>query len=412
MNRQSPARHYKKLVPSLILILNGIQFLSHPSKADPILLAFVFAVYLAFIWVIPFVASAAVNLVIFIGLWLLTVFLWAVSGQEQGAAYFLIVFLMVYAAFRLSSRLSLIFTACLIGGNIVLLSTHGGDLDTIIGNISIIIGLYVFFSSMRFRREARKEAERNHAELAKMHLQLEQAHEELQKAHTELQEASVLSLRYAVLEERTRIARDIHDSIGHELTSVIVQLQSLPYILKSSKENSEKVIQNVLSVARDCLQEVRSVVHQMGRSESMVGLTALRGLIHQVKERSGLHVSLDTAGLSKESWPQNVSETIYRILQEALTNTIRHAHASQAAAVISNDETHLYVTISDDGQFTGHLTYGFGLTGMKERAEKAGGSLSLSAIQPSGLKIELALPLTTTNKEQKDEQRQNTRCTS
>ncbi|WBC25283.1 two-component system sensor histidine kinase YxjM [Bacillus subtilis] len=406
MNRQTPARHYyKKLVPSLILILNCIQFLSHPAKADPILLAFVFAVYLAFIWVIPYVASAAVHLSIFVGLWLLTVFLWAVSGQEQGAAFFLLVFLMVYAAIKLPARLSLIFTACLIGGNILLLSSHGGSLNTIISNFSIMIGLYVFFSSMRFRREARREAERNHAELAKMHVQLEHAHKELQKAHAELQEASVLSLRYAVLEERTRIARDIHDSIGHELTSVIVQLQSLPYILKSSKEDSENVIQNVLSVARECLQEVRSVVHQMGRSESMVGLTALRGLIHQVEERSGLHVSLDTAGLSEESWPPNVSETIYRILQEALTNINRHADASHAAAVISNDKSHLYVTITDEGQFTGSLTYGFGLTGMKERAEKAGGSLTFSAVQPSGLKIELSLPLTTTHKEQKDEQR-------
>lgn len=295
MNRQSPARHYKKLVPSLILILNCIQFLSHPSGTDPILIAFVFTVYLAIIWIIPYVASAAVHLSIFIGLWLLTVYLWAVSGHEQGAAFFLIVFLMVYAAIKLPARLSLICAVCLIGGNVFFLHfVFDSSWDDIVSNISIMIGLYVFFSSMRFRREARREAERSHAELAKMHVQLEQAHEELQKAHAELQEASVLSLRYAVLEERTRIARDIHDSIGHELTSVIVQLQSLPYILKSSEEDSEKVIQNVLSVARECLQEVRSVVHQMGRSESMVGLTALRGLIHQVEERSGLHVSLDT----------------------------------------------------------------------------------------------------------------------
>lgn len=83
MNGQTPARHYKKLVPSLILILNCIQFLSHPTKADPILLAFVFAVYFAFIWVIPYVASAAVHLSIFVGLWILTVFLWAVSPMQK-----------------------------------------------------------------------------------------------------------------------------------------------------------------------------------------------------------------------------------------------------------------------------------------------------------------------------------------
>ncbi|MCI4170600.1 sensor histidine kinase, partial [Bacillus spizizenii] len=86
--------------------------------------------------------------------------------------------------------------------------------------------------------------------------------------------------------------------------------------------------------------------------------------------------SLDSAGLSEEYWPLNVSETIYRTLQEALTNIISHAHAAHAAAVISNDETLLYVTITDNGHFTGNLTCGFGLTGMKDRAEKAGGSLS------------------------------------
>ncbi len=241
MNGLSPARHYKKLVPSLILILNCIQFLSHPAKADPILLAFVFAMYLAFIWVIPYVASAAVHLSIFVGLWLLTVFLWAVSGQEQGAAFFLLVFLMVYAAIKLPARLSLIFTVCLIGGNVFFLYTvFDTSWDDIVSNISIMIGLYVLFSSMRFRREARKEAERNHAELAKMHVQLEHAHQELQKAHAELQEASVLSLRYAVLEERTRIARDIHDSIGHELTSVIVQLNLFPISSKAARRIQKK----------------------------------------------------------------------------------------------------------------------------------------------------------------------------
>lgn len=89
MNGQTPARHYyKKLVPSLILILNCIQFLSHPAKADPILLAFVFAVYLAFIWIIPYVASTAVSLSIFIGLWLLTDFFWAVSGKSREPPFF------------------------------------------------------------------------------------------------------------------------------------------------------------------------------------------------------------------------------------------------------------------------------------------------------------------------------------
>ncbi|MEC3607684.1 sensor histidine kinase [Bacillus glycinifermentans] len=395
MVRQFSARHYRPLLPSSILIANLIQSLSSPANADPLFTAAVFALYVAAVWIIPRLTPIPALLSIFASLWLSASLLWIVSGHEQGSALFLMAFLTVYVSSKLPGRLSAIFVAFLVISNSLLVfSVYHSGLGVLIDNAAVITGLYILFTSFRIRKEARQETERNHAKLAHMHKELEKAHAELQQAHLELKEASVLSLRYAVLKERTRIARDIHDSIGHELTSVIVQLQSLPYVLKGSAENPEKVIQNVLTVARGCLGEVRSVVHQMGKCEAMVGLAAIRGLIHQTGERSDLAISLDTYGLQEESWPQNVSETVYRVLQEPLTNILRHAGASRADIVLSNDECRLNMTVSDDGEFSGDLTFGFGLTGMKERAEQAGGSFFIKALQPSGMQVELQLPLT------------------
>ena len=79
---------------------------------------------------------------------------------------------------------------------------------------------------------------------------------------------------FAVLEERSRISRDLHDSIGHGLTSVIVQLQALPYIMKAEAAEADISLKTALVVARRCLQDVRTVVHQMAVDEAGLGLVA------------------------------------------------------------------------------------------------------------------------------------------
>ncbi|MCY8913438.1 sensor histidine kinase [Bacillus atrophaeus] len=389
------ARHARKLVPSLILIINFIQFLYLPSGAPLFFTILVFALYLGLVWISPYLSTPAAFLRLFAATWLVTISFWIVSGQEQGFPLFLMVFLTGYSALKLPMHLSGPFAAWVIATtSLAVCFIHHSSRDILISNASIFLGIYALFTTFRIRREAREEKERNHAELYEVHQHLAKAHKELQQAHRELEEASIRSLQFAVMEERTRIAHDIHDSIGHQLTSVIVQLQSLPYMMKSGGADPELLVKNVLNVARGCLQEVRSVVHQMSEDESALGITALQSLIRQVEERSDLQLSLNTAGLRPdEKWPAVACEVTYRILQEALTNIIRHANASQVDITLTEKENLLTMQIKDDGQFNGNLTLGFGLTGMKERAEKAGGSLSFKEIQPHGLQITAILPL-------------------
>nr|WP_243865199.1 sensor histidine kinase [Paenibacillus lupini] len=212
--------------------------------------------------------------------------------------------------------------------------------------------------------------------------------------HQELEEATVRSLHFAVLEERTRIARDIHDTIGHGLTSVIVQLQALPYMIKANDSEADQTLATVLDVVRNCLTEVRSVVHKMGRDDAGLGLIALKSLIRTVKEQSRLQIRFATQGTITQ-WHPEIAEALYRILQEALTNIIRHANASEVEVSITESEEELVMTVADNGPFRSDSSPqpGFGIMNMMARCERIGGSFELRNHQPHGLRMTIRIPL-------------------
>ncbi|MEO3946988.1 histidine kinase [Gorillibacterium sp. CAU 1737] len=228
------------------------------------------------------------------------------------------------------------------------------------------------------------------AELAESHLKLQQAHEELERA-------SVQSLRYAVLEERSRIARDIHDSIGHRLISVIVQLQALPYALKNEQgAQSEAIVKSVLDVARGCLQEVRTVVHNLGADETGAGTVSLRSLMQHIAVPSHMDIHLEMGEQAEqEDWPLAVAVVLYRSLQEALTNTIRHANAQRIDIAVVQSEQAVELHYQDDGQLMpgSHWQEGFGLSSIRKRCQDAGGHCTIEARVPHGMAIDIWLPL-------------------
>lgn len=238
--------------------------------------------------------------------------------------------------------------------------------------------------------------ERHLEELKVAHQQLENAYAQLHQAHLELEEASERSLRYAVLEERSRIAADIHDSIGHGLTSVIVQLQALPYMVEASPEEAGSALRNVTEIARSCLQDVRSVVHEMGLSLQNSGLHELEKLIQNFSGQHGLPVSF-AADIHEKIAPDQIY-VLYRILQEALTNILRHANAASASVNLTRHNENIMMVIRDDGQAQTSITPGFGLTTMKGRCEKAGGTLSIQPVQPHGLELTVQLPRSASTK--------------
>ncbi|WP_187273828.1 sensor histidine kinase [Paenibacillus sp. N3.4] len=333
-------------------------------------------------------------------LWLLTAFSWIIFGGYKSTVV-LVFYLVGYMALRLSGSLSVGMAAAVILADLVIwLYTPQADLREIVMYAIIYTGMYGFLWGTRTRREANEIRKQHFNELSEMHAQLEQAHQELQLTHKGLEEATVRSLRYAVLEERTRIARDIHDSIGHGLTSVIVQLQALPYMIKTNPSEADNTLSNVLDVSRRCLTEVRAVVHQMAADDAGLGLLALRSLIRLVQEQSGLRISISITGTT-DPWKPEISELLYRVLQEALTNVIRHAEATNVEVSVTESRKEIAMTIKDDGLFTGEAppVAGFGLSGMRARSERAGGSFFMQTRQPHGLMLTVKVPLDNEGKE-------------
>ncbi|MBM7567507.1 sensor histidine kinase [Paenibacillus sacheonensis] len=162
-------------------------------------------------------------------------------------------------------------------------------LYTAFGNVSLFSFLTFTFISLFFYLNVRSRRQRDSIfEENKRHLA------ELQVAYAHLQEASVASMRGAVQGERTRIARDIHDSVGHSLTSLIVQLQALRYMIAQDPAQAEQTLPGMLEVARQGLQDIRASVHSLADDRSVSGLAPLQALLARMETTASIRYDLRT----------------------------------------------------------------------------------------------------------------------
>jgi signal transduction histidine kinase len=261
------------------------------------------------------------------------------------------------------------------------------------GTLFGVAGTYALVRGRRLRREA--------AELREQHLEeLGAAHEELKRAHAELELSSVESVRYAALSERSRIAKDIHDVIGHNLTTLIVQLQALQYMLPHDPAVAATRVPAMLEVARSGLKDVRKVVVDLAEDETGLGIAALRGLVSQVEGQSGLQIDF-YASIDDGDWPLQHSIILYRVLQESLTNILRYSQAETVSVHVEANHEDISLRVADDGVYTGDppIEPGFGMRNMVERCAAVGGGCRWSVNLPHGLKVMATLPCTEVSQE-------------
>ncbi|WP_274654356.1 sensor histidine kinase [Paenibacillus humicola] len=250
------------------------------------------------------------------------------------------------------------------------------------------IGLYLGTRGISFFKEG--------ARISKRHLhELHEAHWHLQQAHLELQEVAVHSMRYAALSERTRLARDIHDGIGHQLTSLIIQLQAVEMMLPGRAEEAAEQVPVMLGVARQAMGEIRSAVRDWSADESGLSLSALRGLVSQCAAHSGIHVQFECDEDVFPELPMAAGTALYRILQEALTNAMKHSHAGTVRIGLQKENGAIVMHVTDDGIVSGDtdLQPDFGIKGMIQRCEAAGGRLTWAFNPPHGLAVRAEIPI-------------------
>lgn len=233
-------------------------------------------------------------------------------------------------------------------------------------------------------------------QMNQQHLEeLQKAHTELREAHDQLQEAALHTMQVAVLEERTRIARDIHDALGHSLTSLIVQLHAVKYMLQDGPPQAQEAVRNMLSVAKQSLDDIRSSVHTLAMDKTSLGLAPLRALLSQAEKHTGVKMNLISNNL-ESTLSQEVTVTVYRILQEAITNTLRHSDAKTIDVHVETKPESISISIRDDGSITPDkaIQPGFGLNGIRERLQKWNGKFHYFVRDPHGFQIDVEIPLT------------------
>jgi signal transduction histidine kinase len=225
---------------------------------------------------------------------------------------------------------------------------------------------------------------------------------ELEDAHHQLRSYAAQIEALAVAEERNRMAREIHDSLGHYLTATTMQLQVAGKLVAQEPERAAASIAKAEEMARASLSEVRRSVAALRAAP--VDTTALDDAIDELVQNlhdGGIVTTFTTKGKSR-SLPIQTKTALYRAAQEGLTNVRKHANASAVEIELAYEPEQVTLTIADNGTGQrGAESEGFGLLGLRERVTLLGGALEAGDDPEGGFRVHIAVPLQA--EERKDE---------
>jgi signal transduction histidine kinase len=207
--------------------------------------------------------------------------------------------------------------------------------------------------------------------------------------------------REAVAEERARLARELHDVVGHSVSVMTVQASAVRRLLLPEQEKEREALEVVEQTGRQALAEMRRLVGVLRRPEEAPALAPqpslehLDKLVEHVRE-SGLPVELTVEG-DAVPLPVGLDLTAYRLVQEGLTNALKHARADQARVLVRYGDGEIEVEIADNGTGGGDGGGGgHGLVGMRERVAVYGGELEAAPRPEGGFRLRATLPVEAT----------------
>jgi signal transduction histidine kinase len=207
-----------------------------------------------------------------------------------------------------------------------------------------------------------------------------------------------VAAREAVVEERARIARELHDVVAHHVSIIVVQAGAERRVLSDEHADTREVLETVERTGRSALTETRRLLRML-RDESadplapQPGLDDVPMLVEQLCE-AGLPVELDLDGERREL-PDGIDLSAYRIIQESLTNTLKHAGDARATVRVSYRSDSLELEIADDGRGGKPRVSGggHGLVGMRERVALCGGQFDAGHTSTGGFVVRVVLPI-------------------
>ena len=225
--------------------------------------------------------------------------------------------------------------------------------------------------------------------------QLQIAHQKLEVTHEQLRYYALRIEDQATLQERNRIAREIHDGLGHTLAAQTIQINNTLLFWQSNNDKALTFLKQAKQLGADALLEIRRSVSVL-RSNPLQGQSlesAIEKLLNNFQHNTGIELSAKI--YLPSSLPSELNTTLYRIVQESLTNICKHAQATAVFVQLKQEVGMLYLTIEDNGEGfdPNQNTTGFGLQGMRERAVASGGQFNLHSQPGKGCRICVSFPL-------------------
>ena len=308
----------------------------------------------------------------------------AVSHAPTGTDLAIPVLLYTLAAYR-QRRVSLAGLAVSLAGSFIgvfvwtnRLDVYGKLLAALVVFCATALVAWVLGDSMRYRRGY---------------------YAALEERAARLEREADAQAQIATAAERARIARELHDVIAHHVSVMVVQADGAGYALDTSPERARQALAAISATGRQALTEMRRLLGLLRSGDTRAqlapqpGLGQLRELVEQARA-AGMSVSLTQQGAPRPL-PEGAELAAYRVVQESLTNTRKHAGLAAAAAVtLRYADDGLVVQVSDDGRGAGVAAdgTGHGLAGMRERVEMYGGTMTAGPLPQGGYEVTARIP--------------------
>ena len=221
---------------------------------------------------------------------------------------------------------------------------------------------------------------------------------ELQKAHVQLKDYTRQAKELAVLEERTRLARDLHDSVTQALYSLTLYSAAAARQLEAGDvEKTAENLHELQLTAQQALQEMRLLIFELRPSAlAEIGLAgAIKARLEAVETRTGIDATFEVSG--EAVVPPEIEEGLYGITQESLNNILKHAQAAHILVKLDLHPKSAILEIEDDGigfdRIDRDYSLGLGLSGMQERAQQMGSQLTVKGTPGQGTHVRVVVPL-------------------